>query len=466
MESQVQLRTAEWSQEGMRKSPSIKPRRSARSIPKKMVEYCENSDKEDDVPLDELEAELHPEVRQIELEQQRASEKTPLQQSTTIKPRIKQELCPLCDAVIPLKRTEELDRLLLQLEHLPEHSPAVPALERAVCLEVERIADYDGGVLLAVQRGWPLKIDLNTIPPQVFALRNNLCKLLTDERLLKKNPVLQSLATDVDYKISEFENIYASGANHKLRQATSRYRRAAYYGPHGYAVIQASLHTLVSLALPNEQIVLTLASVAELSPQWKLDDDSTLFSEATFIAHVLTPFVAMLFIQQDRKVDFPTAMQTFADATVCFNSISTWPDDDEHSRIIKISQEAINELFQQALDEEEKNRKPAKPAEVIDIDAKVDSKAQKRKRTAVPKQEVVEQEEEEREPPRKKNKTSGKENQLEESKKTIHKMTVDDFPALSAGHQAPAQEEGEGPQIACEIFSLLRHANAQCEEAI
>ncbi|KAJ7055134.1 hypothetical protein C8F01DRAFT_1088493 [Mycena amicta] len=35
-------------------------------IPKKMVEYCENSDKEDDVPLDELEAELHPEVRQCE----------------------------------------------------------------------------------------------------------------------------------------------------------------------------------------------------------------------------------------------------------------------------------------------------------------------------------------------------------------------------------------------------------------
>ncbi|KAJ7062585.1 hypothetical protein C8F01DRAFT_1368353 [Mycena amicta] len=453
MDSQVQLRSAQWSHDETndsqvscicmilsqiaQSSQPTKLRRSARDIPKKTVENYQDSDWED-MPLHESEEEIHPELLQIindakaDLAKMRVLEPKSPHTSPKLNPRTKQQMCPLCDDVIPAKRPPELQHLLLRLKGLPDDSPAVPALERTICTEIRRTAKQDAAIVTATERGWPLKIDLATIPPRIFAMRENLTDLLTDETLLAKNPVLVDFTKLIDFEISEFERIYASGTDHKLRQTTRYYRRAAYYGYPGYLAIQALLQSFVKHALPQEQIPLTLSSVAELCPSWQLDDDCTLFSQLTFIANILTPFVTMLLIEEDLNVGFADARHNFADAVLCFDSITTWPQDDERTELLKNSQRAMKELVQQALAEEEKNRKrkPAKPAEVIDIDAKVDSKAQKRKRTAaVPKQEVVEQEEEEREPPRKKNKTSGKENQLEESKKTIHKMTVDDFPA-------------------------------------
>ncbi|KAJ7048297.1 hypothetical protein C8F01DRAFT_1267845 [Mycena amicta] len=400
--SQVQLRRAQWSSDEV---PDVKTRKSQQ---KKMIVNYDESDAEGG---GHVEPEYHPEIREIldQAVEDLASHSHAQNSSPMPQPRVKPQICPLCDDPIPANRSNLLQLLLIKLKSLPDDSPAVRQLETDICEEIRRMENYDLALRTARGQGWPLSVDLNAIPERIFAMRAKLTELLTDERLLAENQVLVQFVKAIDYDISN-------------------------YGHPGFWVIQASLYSLVFFALPRGQISLTLASVAELNQRWKLDDDCTLFSDDTFIANVLTPFVTMRLIQEDLHVGFADAMKTYTEAGICFDWLSTPPEDAKRDQLIENAQRSIKQLFLKEKEDgkreqERKLREAVAKDEVIDVDDKsVHTQPKKRKLEVEEEEVVVEQDEAKEKRPRKKQKTETKENKAPSVPKKVTKMSVDDFP--------------------------------------
>ncbi|KAJ7055373.1 hypothetical protein C8F01DRAFT_1373897 [Mycena amicta] len=244
---------------------------------------------------------------------QQGSSQKKIAKPDTKKPR-KLTQCFLCDEQVPNMPSPQLDVLILKLEQ--STVPAIlPVLRREICSEITWMNGRDQAVDCALERGWPLLPNLDTIPQRVFDMREYLQNYLSDPESMDNDSCVAEFLTRIKFRVSDFDAAFRANKQHKLLDAIPHLEKAGYYGIPGYWTIHSSLTALVANCIPPDQIQLTLCGLAEDAERtddpWQLDDGCIEpLSNETFISAILVAHVTLKLMEEDLNlIEDPRAVQ-------------------------------------------------------------------------------------------------------------------------------------------------------------
>ncbi|KAJ7052860.1 hypothetical protein C8F01DRAFT_1375661 [Mycena amicta] len=342
----------------------------------------------------------------------------------TKKPR-KLTHCFLCDDKVPNMPSPQLDALILKLEQ--STVPAIlPVLRREICSEISWMNGRDQAVDCALERGWPLLPNLDTIPQRIFDMREYLQDYLSDPERMDSDSCVDEFLTRIKFRVSEFDAAFRGKKQHKLLDAVPHLEKAGYYGIPGYWTIHASLTALVASYIPPDQIQLTLCGLAEDAERtnhpWQMDDGCIEpLSDETFISAILVAHVTLKLMEEDLDLnEDPRAVQKeFVQANLLSDYFSrplTLVDrNDLMAETSKKMQELLDNETIHTIEKPETKGKRKKEKNSVDDD----SQLPKKKKAKTEEKENVD------DSPRQKKKKSS---QPARKAPKPQKLTLDDFP--------------------------------------
>ncbi|KAJ7602332.1 hypothetical protein FB45DRAFT_1107473 [Roridomyces roridus] len=178
-----------------------------------------------------------------------------------------------------------------------------------LCLAISQENQKPELLKLAMEQGWPVTIDWESVPRRVLDLSGQLLQMIQDIDTLENSPIWLAFINNIGGQIFAFSD--SSKQIHYPSALAGR--RCGYYGAKGEFLIQSTVMRI--LAGNEEDLSNMLCDTVDeivkndLTSFDDYDPTSNLISLKDFVSFLLVPFAATLLIAEDQGASMEDAME-------------------------------------------------------------------------------------------------------------------------------------------------------------